>query len=83
MPREPLAPESTGIFSLDRPIDAAVRRRVAWRMFVSPVMVSVAAIPVSFLSVHLGTLFFLSIPLYYLSHRLIDRNGSDPGANGE
>ncbi|HYE34506.1 TMEM175 family protein [Methylocaldum sp.] len=68
---------------LIRPVEAAVRRRVTRRMFMSPVMVSVAAIPISFVNVHLGTLFFLSIPLYYLSHRVIDRSGSDPGMNGE
>jgi uncharacterized membrane protein len=68
---------------LVRPVEAAVRRRVTRRIFMSPVMVSAAAIPISFLDLHLGTLFFLSIPLYYLSHRVIDRSGSDPAAHGE
>jgi uncharacterized membrane protein len=68
---------------LIRPVEAAIRRRVTRRMFTSPVLVSVVAVPISFLNVHLGTLLFLSIPLYYLSHRVIDRSGSDSGMSGE
>lgn len=64
---------------LVRPVEAAVQHRVAWRMFISPVVVSVVAILLSFLSLHLGTAFFLSIPLYYLSHRVIDRGWANPG----
>jgi len=35
------------------------------------------AIPVSFLSLHLSTIIFLSIPLYYLFHPMLDRNWSN------
>ncbi|MGR8981603.1 MAG: TMEM175 family protein [Gammaproteobacteria bacterium] len=68
---------------LSREVEENIRRKVTWRMFVSPVMISVVAISVSFLSVHLSSLFFLSIPLYYLSHRAIDQNWSDPGMSGK
>lgn len=67
---------------LIRPIEEAVRRSVTRRMLMSPVVVSLVAIPISFLNLHLGTLFFLSIPLYYLSHRVIDRSSSDPDVSG-
>lgn len=70
-------------YLLSRTVEEAIRRKVTWRMFVSPVMISLVAIAVSFLSVHLGTLFFLSIPLYYLSHREIDQGWVDPGMNGD
>jgi len=41
------------------------------------------AIPVSFLSLHLSTIIFLSIPLYYLSHPVLDRHWSDSEMNEE
>lgn len=59
---------------LTREIEETIRRKVTWRMIVSPVIISLIAIPMSFFSVHLSTLFFLSIPLYYLSHSVIDQN---------
>ncbi len=68
---------------LDRPVGEMLRRKVTRRMLVSPVMVSALAIAVSFLSIRLSTLFFLSIPLYYLSHREIDQNWSDPGTSAD
>jgi hypothetical protein len=46
-------------------------------------MVSLVAIPVTFLNVHLGSRLFVGIPLYDLSHRLIDRGSSDPGMKRE
>jgi uncharacterized membrane protein len=68
---------------LDRTVGKMLRRKVIRRMLVSPVIVSLVAIFISFLNVHLGSLFFLSIPLYYLSHREFDQNWSDSGINGE
>ena len=66
-----------------REIDASLARKVTLRMLMSPILISVAAIPISFVSIHLSTILFLSIPLYYLSHREIDRNLSDSGARVE
>lgn len=68
---------------LVRKIEEDVRRRVTRRMIVSPIIVSLIAVSVSFLSVHLSTLFFLSVPLYYLYHPVIDKNWSDSEVNGE
>lgn len=68
---------------MSRAVEDATRRRVTWRMFVSPVIISVVAIAVSFLSLHLGTLLFLSIPLYYLSHRDLDLGWIDSRMNGD
>ncbi len=59
-------------------VEEAVRRKVAWRMLISPILLSVIAVAVSFLSIHLSALLFLSIPLYYLSHRDMDRNWRNP-----
>jgi len=68
---------------LTREVEENVQRKITWRMCMSPVIMSLIAIPVSFLSVHLSTLVFLCIPLYYLSHSDIDQNWTDPGMNGE
>jgi uncharacterized membrane protein len=68
---------------LTRPIDEAFRRKVMWRMLVSPIIVSVIAMGFSFVNIHVSALFFLSIPLYYLSHREIDRNWTEPRFRGE
>ncbi|MGZ8923118.1 MAG: TMEM175 family protein [Methylosarcina sp.] len=68
---------------LVRTVEKELWRKVAWRMLVSPVIISLVAIPVSFLSVHLSSLLFLSIPLYYLSYPLIDQNWIEPGTDGE
>ncbi|MGZ8190620.1 MAG: TMEM175 family protein [Methylococcaceae bacterium] len=68
---------------LARQIEQDIRRQVARRMIMCPVIVSLIAIPVSFLSLHLSTLIFLTIPLYYLSHPVIDRKLSEPEINVE
>jgi uncharacterized membrane protein len=68
---------------LVRKIEDDVRWQVTRRMIVSPIIISLIAIPLLYLSLHLSSLFFLSIPLYYLSYPLIDRNWSDSGRNGE
>jgi uncharacterized membrane protein len=68
---------------MSRTVEDAIRRRVTRRMCVSPVIISLVAIAVSFLSLHLGTLLFLSIPLYYLSHRELDLGWTDPGMKGD
>jgi uncharacterized membrane protein len=60
-------PEMTG-----GPLPADVRRSMYLRMFISPVLISLVAIPISFYDVHLGTLFFLTVPIYYFSHRIVD-----------
>lgn len=58
---------------LKRKIDRALKHRVTLRMLISPIIVSVLAVPISLLNVHLGSLMFISIPLYYLSHMEIDQ----------
>ena len=58
-------------------------RRVTRRMLLSPIIVSALAYPVSYLSVHLSSLFFLSIPLYYVSHPVIDQRWSDAEQSDE
>lgn len=68
---------------LRRPIDGAVRRSLLRRITISPVLVSLAAIVVSRTHVYLGTLVFLTVPLYHLSHRRIDASapaGEEAGA---
>jgi uncharacterized membrane protein len=68
---------------LSHPVDSAVRRKITRRMFMSPIIISLLAIAVSFLSIHISSLLFLSIPLYYLSHRDIDVGWADPGMDGD
>ena len=68
---------------MSRTVENTMRRKVTRRMLVSPVIISLVAIAVSFLNVHIGTLIFLSIPLYYLSHREIDLGWNDTGMNGD
>ncbi|MGR8933687.1 MAG: TMEM175 family protein [Gammaproteobacteria bacterium] len=68
---------------LTRPIEKTVWLRVRRRLIISPIIMSLLAVPLSFVSIHLGSLFFLSIPLYYLSHRDIDQNWSAPGSYDE
>ncbi|WP_024297164.1 TMEM175 family protein [Methylomicrobium lacus] len=62
---------------LTHKIEEDTRRQVTRRMIVSPIIISLIAIPVSFLSLHLSTIIFLSIPLYYLFHPMLDRNWSN------
>ena len=59
---------------LTRPIEEDVRKKVTRRMLISPILISMIAIPISLLNVHLSSLIFLSVPLYYLSNPLMDRN---------
>ena len=61
---------------LNREVEKRLRRKVTLRLLMSPVLISAVAIPVSFFSVHLSGILFLSIPLFYLSHRDIDQNWS-------
>ena len=68
---------------LTREVEENVQRKVTRRMFISPVIMSLIAIPVSYLSVHLSNLVFLSIPLYYVSNPDIDQNWTDSEMNGE
>lgn len=58
-------------------------KKVTRRMLVSPILISAIAVPISFLSVHLSGLIFLSIPLYYLSHRDLDKNFTTSANDGE
>lgn len=57
------------------PIVPGVRRSMALRILVSPMLISLLAAGVSYVSIEISTLLFLSIPIYSLSHRLVD---SDP-----
>jgi uncharacterized membrane protein len=70
---------------LHRPIGDAVKRSMLWRIAVSPVLISLVAIPVARVHVYLSTLLFLTVPLYHLSHRRIDAHApdgeGDPGAS--
>lgn len=62
---------------LARSVDNKTSRKVALRMLISPVLISVIAIAVSFINAPLSSLFFLSIPLYYLSHCEMDQPWDD------
>ncbi|WP_084684796.1 TMEM175 family protein [Methylohalobius crimeensis] len=57
---------------LDRTVEEIIRRKVTRRLFVSPIIISVIAVPLSFLSMQLSSLFFVSIPLYHLSLRAFE-----------
>lgn len=52
-------------------IDPEVVRSMTQRIAIGP-LVSLGAIGLSFLNLHLGTIAFCTMPLFYLSHRLID-----------
>ena len=54
------------------PIDPAVIRSMTRRILITP-LVSAVAVGLSFINVHLGTYAFLALPLFYLSHRTVDR----------
>lgn len=66
---------------LIRQIGENTRRQITRRMIVSPIIISLISIPVSFWSVHVSSFLFLTIPLLYLSHPVIDRNWSDSDVN--
>ncbi|CAB1082708.1 hypothetical protein D1AOALGA4SA_10312 [Olavius algarvensis Delta 1 endosymbiont] len=59
------------------PIDPAVVRSMTRRILLTPV-VSAAAVGLSFINVHLGTYAFLTLPLFYLSHRTVDSRIKTP-----
>ena len=58
-------------------IGKSLAQAVNKRIILSPILISLVAIPISFLSINLSRLLLLSIPLYYLSHHDLDRNLSD------
>ena len=53
------------------PIDSAVIRSMTGRLLAAP-LISLVAIGLSFIDVRVGTVCFIAIPLFYLSHRLVD-----------
>ena len=53
------------------PVDSAVIRSMTSRLFAAP-LISLVAIGLCFFNVRVGTACFLAIPLFYISHRLID-----------
>ena len=53
------------------PIDRPVIRSMERRILIGP-LVSLAAIGVSYLDIDFGTVVFCALPLFYLSHRLVD-----------
>jgi hypothetical protein len=59
------------------PIDPAVIRSMTRRILLTPV-ISTAAAGLSFINVHLGTYAFLALPLFYLSHRMVDNRIKKP-----
>jgi len=52
-------------------IDRAVVRSMTVRILIGPV-ISLVAMGLSFLNVYLGTVIFLSMPLFYISHYIAD-----------
>ena len=58
-------------------IDPAAIRSMTLRILLAPVS-SMVAIGLSFLNMHLGTYTFLAMPLFYLSHRLVDTPRDKP-----
>ena len=56
---------------IERPVDSSVARSMDRRIMIGP-LISLFAIGLSFLNIDLGTIAFSTIPLFYLSHRLID-----------
>ncbi len=70
-------------YLLTRQVGEDIQRTIRRRMLISPVLISLIAIPVSFISIHVSGLLFLSIPLYYLSHHDIDQNWTDDKRNNE
>jgi hypothetical protein len=64
-------------FHRSSPIDPAVVRSMTRRILVTPV-ISTVAVGFSFLNVHLGTYAFLTLPIFYLSHRTVDTRSKKP-----
>ncbi len=59
-----------------KPISAAKRQRTLLRFTISPVLLSVAAILISFWRVRVGTFMFLGIPLFLLIYQAVDADGT-------
>ncbi len=55
------------------PIDDTFRKKVTQRMLISPIIISMLAMAFSYVNIKLSAVLFMSIPLYYLSHREIDQ----------
>lgn len=55
----------------DHPLDRPVIRSMSQRIMLGP-LVSLAAIGVSYIDIDLGTVVFCTLPLFYLSHHLVD-----------
>jgi len=53
------------------PVDSAVNRSMTARLLAAP-LISLIAIGLSFINVLVGTACFLAIPLFYISHCLVD-----------
>jgi len=66
---------------LKRKISEDIHRQVIWRMLISPIFISVLAVLTFLIDVHLSSLAFLSIPLYYLSFPIIDRHETESMKN--
>ncbi len=60
-----------------RNIDPSVVRSMNRRILIGP-LVSLVAIGLSFLNLNLGTAAFCTMPLFYLSHRLVDSEWEKP-----
>ncbi|MDX1440514.1 MAG: TMEM175 family protein [Rubricoccaceae bacterium] len=58
-------------YLLRKPIDPEVRRSMTLRILVAPVLILVAII-LAFSRFHISALVFLSIPVFYLRHWLVD-----------
>lgn len=58
-------------------LDPSVVRSMTRRILMGPV-ISLAAVGISFLDIYLGTIAFCTIPLFYLSHPLIDSGWKSP-----
>jgi uncharacterized membrane protein len=53
------------------PVDSVAKRSMTLRILAAP-LISMIAIGLSFINVSMGTACFLAIPLFYISHRLVD-----------
>ena len=60
----------------DRPIDPPVVRSMSRRIMIGP-LVSLIAIGISYINTDLGTIVFCTLPLFYLSHRLVDYDSGE------
>ena len=65
-----------------RSIDPSVVRSMNRRILIGP-LVTLVAIGLSFLNLNVGTIAFCTMPLFYLSHRLIDSEWEEPEESSE